>query len=208
MSARNGDTSLFSVPCRFVAGAADTASLPPMTHPEVALVGRSNVGKSSLMNALVGKPALARTSQHPGHTRQLNFFLLGERLMLVDMPGYGFARVSKQTRAAWDHLIHTYLCGRQNLKRVFLLVDARRGVMPPDEAFMEMLDEAAVSYQLVLTKCDAVSKAVEAAAHRDLQEVARRHAAAYPETLSTSALRKEGIRDLQGAIAALIRGRA
>src|SRR5262245_13219114 len=149
--------ALFRLPCNFVAGAATVESLPPMTHPEIGLIGRSNVGKSSLVNALVGQNSLARISQNPGATKQLNFFLVGEKLMLVDMPGYGFAKVGQAQLDAWEHLIKSYLTGRANLKRACLLIDARRGVMDKDEAFMRLLDDAAVSFQIVLTKCDALS---------------------------------------------------
>jgi len=191
---------LFRKPCEFMAGASTLESLPVVTHPEVAFIGRSNVGKSSLVNALIGQKSLAKTSQNPGATKQLNFFLLGEKLMLVDMPGYGFAKVSKAKKSDWDHLIRHYLCGRPNLKRTFVLIDARRGVMKVDEEFMQMLNEAAVNFQLVFTKTDSVPDEALPPLIAHAQEVAARNVAAHPEILATSSLTKAGIRDLQEAI--------
>lgn len=191
---------LFRKPCEFVAGAASIASLPPVTHPEIAFIGRSNVGKSSLVNALIGQKALAKTSQNPGATKQLNFFLLGEQLMLVDMPGYGFAKVSKGKKGEWDHLIRSYLCGRPNLKRALVLIDARRGVMKADDEFMEVLDDSAITYQIVLTKTDAIKREeLEKVKQSTLAAVAR-HVAAYPGIIATSSLTKDGIKDLQEEI--------
>jgi GTP-binding protein len=213
--------NLFSRPCEFIAGAATLESLPVVTHPEIAFIGRSNVGKSSLINALVGQKSLARTSQNPGATQQLNFFLLNASeeqlqiarglgglmpntqtpaLMLVDMPGYGFAKVSKAQKGEWDHLIRHYLCGRPNLKRVFVLIDARRGAMPVDDEFMEMLDEAAVNFQIVLTKTDTISAKELAAAEASVVACAGRHVAAHPEFITTSSLTKQGISALQEII--------
>lgn len=195
---------LFKMPCEFIAGAAGIASLPPITHPEVALIGRSNVGKSSLVNALVGQKALAKTSQNPGATKQLNFFLLGPEekkpMMLVDMPGYGFAKVSKAAKSEWDQLIVSYLCGRPNLKRALVLIDARRGVMKVDDEFMRVLDDSAVNYQIVLTKADAVKREELAKIQESTLEAVRRHVAAHPDIVTTSALTKHGIRDLQEQI--------
>lgn len=195
---------LFRKPCEFIAGASTLESLPVITHPEIALIGRSNVGKSSLLNALIGQKALARTSQNPGATKQLNFFLLGpeekKSLMLVDMPGYGFAKVSKVKKGEWDHLIRSYLCGRPNLKRALVLIDARRGVMKVDHDFMEILDDSAVNYQLILTKTDSVSAKELAATVASTIDAARMHVAAHPDIVTTSALTKAGIRDLQEQI--------
>jgi GTP-binding protein len=191
------DISLVRLPCDFMAGAANLDALPPFAEPEVAFIGRSNVGKSSLINALVGQKALARTSQNPGATKQLNFFLLGKALMLVDMPGYGFAKVSKEQKGQWDILIHGYLSGRPNLKRICLLIDARRGVMKPDEEFMEMLDETAVSFQIILTKTDAVTPTELTSVLQSLKKTIQSHPAAHPEVIATSAENKDGIEALQ-----------
>src|SRR5215813_10901737 len=150
---------LFAGPCEFVAGAASIDSLPAIALPEIAFAGRSNVGKSSLVNALTGRRALARTSSSPGHTRQINFFDLGGRLLLVDLPGYGFAQVSRSMKETWQDLASAYLRGRPTLKRVCLLIDSRHGVKDSDRATMKNLDSAAVSYQLVLTKTDYLKAA-------------------------------------------------
>ncbi len=194
--------TFFHQPCRFIAGAASTASLPPVSVPEIAFIGRSNVGKSSLVNALVGQKALAKTSQNPGLTKQLNFFLLGESLMLVDMPGYGFAKVSKERKGEWDLLIRSYLGGRPSLKRACLLIDARRGVMKPDEEFMDVLDEAAVIFQIVLTKIDAVTQAESTLLLQSLGKTIKSHVAAHPLVVATSAAKKMGIEELQEELVA------
>jgi GTP-binding protein len=145
---------LFRQPAVFVKGVVDVGGLPDGDMPEVAFAGRSNVGKSSLLNALLGRQGLARTSNTPGRTREVNYFLLGERLHIVDMPGYGYARASKTLVRGWNQLIQDYLRGRTQLKRVFLLIDSRHGVKENDSATMELMDKSAVSYQLVLTKID------------------------------------------------------
>src|SRR5262249_7774075 len=144
---------------RFVSAAGSTASLPPMRGAEVAFVGRSNVGKSSLINALTNRSGLARTSHTPGRTQDVIFFAADDRITLVDMPGYGYAAAPKTKVAAWTTLIHAYLRGRANLKRVYVLVDARRGQMEGDDQVLKTLDGAAVSYQIVLTKADEVKPA-------------------------------------------------
>jgi GTP-binding protein len=191
------DLNLFRKPCRFVAGAATLEALPEFTHPEIAFAGRSNVGKSSLVNALIGQKALARTSQNPGATKQLNFFLLDEKLMLVDMPGYGYAKVSKEQKGEWDQLIRSYLLGRPNLKRVCLLVDARRGVMKHDEEYMELLDDTAVTFQIVLTKSDALKEAELNSLLQSIAKTIKSHPAAHPLALVTSSVNKQGIEALQ-----------
>jgi GTP-binding protein len=195
---------LFAGPCDFIWGATRADALPPEKLTEVAFVGRSNAGKSSLVNALTGRKALARVSQTPGATRQINFFNLSERLMLVDLPGYGFAKRSKSESEAWQEMIFAYLRHRARLRRVALLIDSRRGVMDSDVQVMDLLDRAAVSYGLVLTKSDELKpkdrpKALEAA-----QAAATKHTAALAEVQLTSALTGEGIPGLRTHLAALI----
>ena len=153
---RDEADKLFRRPCTFLKGVVRVADLPGDTLPEVAFAGRSNVGKSSLLNALVGQKALARTSNTPGRTREVNYFLLDERLYLVDLPGYGYARASKKEVAGWNRLIQDYLKGRASLRRVFLLIDARHGLKSSDKPTLALMDQAAVSYQVVLTKADKV----------------------------------------------------
>ena len=193
--------SLFTQPCEFIAGAASIESLPPVTRPEIAFIGRSNVGKSSLVNALVGQKALARTSPNPGLTKQLNFFNLGNRLILVDMPGYGYAKVSKARKSEWDLLIRSYLVGRTSLKRACLLIDARRGVMPPDEEFMGLLDETAVGFQIILTKIDTLTGKDLSVLLQNIDTTIKSHVAAHPQPVLTSSLKKEGLDDLREQLA-------
>jgi GTP-binding protein len=188
---------VFSAPCDFIAGAGTVASLPPFTAPEIAFIGRSNVGKSSLVNALVGRNALARVSANPGMTKQLNFYELGRHLILVDMPGYGYAKVSKTKKSEWDELIRSYLLGRPTLKRACLLIDARRGIMEKDDEFMTMLDDSAVNYQVVLTKIDALTAGDLGVLLESVKRTVAGHVAAHPHIIATSSLRKEGIHELQ-----------
>jgi GTP-binding protein len=192
---------LFSQPCTFVAGADSVASLPDFSEPEVAFIGRSNVGKSSLVNALVGQKHLARISQNPGATKQLNFFLLAEKIMLVDMPGYGYAKVSKEKKSEWDKLISSYLCGRPTLKRACLLIDSRRGIMPHDNDFMNMLDDSAVNYQIILTKMDTLSGKEEREVLESVADALKPHGAAHPRIIATSSANKRGIEELQEELA-------
>lgn len=194
---------LFASPCEFVAGATSPDQLPRETLPEIAFVGRSNVGKSSLINALTTRKSLARVSQTPGRTRQINFFRLGERLMLVDLPGYGFARISKAQSEAWQQLILAYLHARTTLRRVILLIDARRGAMDTDKQVMTILDRHAVSYVPVLTKIDTLKPTDLAEAQRNMQSIAEQHAAAFPAIFATSAEKGLGLDDLRLHIAAL-----
>lgn len=194
---------LFAQECQFVRGAAQPGDLPPDTLPEIGFAGRSNVGKSSLVNALVGRKALARTSNTPGRTQQINFFDLGGRLMLVDLPGYGYARASKGEIERWNRLIRLYLKGRVGLRRLCLLVDARHGIKPSDRLVMDLLDEAAVAYQIVLTKSDKVKAAQLDDCRQGVGEEIRRRAAANPEVVVTSARKGNGIAELRAALAAL-----
>ena len=192
---------LFAGPCEFIAGAASFESLIPSSLPEVGFAGRSNVGKSSLVNALTGRRTLARTSSSPGHTRQINFFDLGGRLFLADLPGYGFAQVSRSMKETWQDLASAYLRGRPTLKRVCLLIDSRHGVKDTDRETMKNLDRAAVSYQLVLTKCDQLKAADVPRAVAAAEAVARKHGAAHPEVLPTSSETGFGIPELRAEIA-------
>ncbi len=196
---------LFAQACDFVAGAGDAAALPAPRLPEVAFAGRSNVGKSSLINALTGRRSLARVSNTPGRTQQVNFFDLGHRLMLVDLPGYGYAAVGRKTVGAWSALIETYLKQRANLRRLCLLIDARHGLKDSDRQTMDRLDQAALSYQLVLTKADQVGQDELAVRQKDIAAVARRHRAAFPEVIATSAHEDTGIAELRAALASLSR---
>ncbi len=195
---------LFAQECTFIAGADKLDILPPPALPEIAFAGRSNVGKSSLINALLGRKSLARISHTPGRTQQLNFFLLGKHLYIVDMPGYGYAAVSKAKIKLWSQLIQNYLKGRVPLKRVFLLIDSRHGLKSSDQVVMEELDKAAVSYQLVLTKMDKAPPAHLEALKNILPETLKKHPAAFPELLFTSSLTKEGIDPLREAIVKLL----
>lgn len=194
---------LFAQPCRFVAGAANEAALPPAGPPEVAFVGRSNVGKSSLVNAVTGQKTLAKVSRTPGRTQQLNFFDLAGRLALVDLPGYGYAKASKRSIDAWTELTRRYLRGRRGLERVMVLVDARHGLKESDRGVMAALDEAARPYQLVLTKIDLVKAAARPALLQSVERTAAGFRAANPQILATSAETGAGIEDLRHALAAL-----
>jgi GTP-binding protein len=194
---------LFERECFFVAGATNEAALPALILPEIAFAGRSNVGKSSLINALTRQTKLARTSQNPGRTQQINFFELRDRLMLVDLPGYGFARASKTRVAEWTSLIHAFLRGRPNLRRVCILVDSRHGLKPNDEALMAELDEAAVVYQFVLTKIDKTSDEKRAVIINRIRNSFNRHPAAHPEIHQTSAENNSGIKELRASLATL-----
>ncbi len=193
---------LFARPAEFLMGATSLDALPPPDLPEVAFAGRSNVGKSSLLNALVGRHRLARTSAEPGRTREVNFFLLDGRLRLVDLPGYGFAKASRGEVRKFQNLGRAYLQGRVNLKRVYLLIDARLGLKVTDAAALDALDQAAVSYQVVLTKADKL-KPAEAArqAEATLAGVSRR-AAAFPRLIATSAETGQGLAELRAEILA------
>ena len=193
---------LFARPVEFLMGAARIDGLPPPDLPEVAFAGRSNVGKSSLINALTGRRHLARASTEPGRTREVNFFLLDGRLRLTDLPGYGFARASRSDARRFQDLGRAYLRGRPNLRRVYLLIDARHGLKSTDAEALDALDQAAVSYQLVLTKTDKLKPAeAQAMVEATATKVARRPAA-FPRVLGTSAETGFGLPDLRAEVAA------
>lgn len=199
---------LFAGDWNFSSAAGSLPSLPAMAGPEVAFAGRSNVGKSSLINALTGQRALARTSNRPGRTQELIFFAGPHRLILVDMPGYGYARAAKSKIAAWTGLITNYLHGRATLARAYLLVDARHGLKTTDDAILDTLDEAAVSHQIVLTKCDQISPAELAERTANVDAVMRQRPAAFPALIATSAKNGIGIPQLRAAIARLVSERS
>ncbi|QFU17409.1 ribosome biogenesis GTP-binding protein YihA/YsxC [Microvirga thermotolerans] len=195
---------LFAGSADFKWAADSLKALPPMGKLEIAFAGRSNVGKSSLVNALTGRNTLARTSHTPGRTQQLNFFEIGERFHLVDMPGYGYAAVEKEKVQAWTQLIHDYLRGRASLARVYVLIDARHGIKPVDEKVLETLDKAAVSYQIVLTKADELKKGeIEKRIADTAAKIAKR-AAAFPVIVPTSSRTGAGIPELRAQIARLL----
>lgn len=192
---------LFAQPATFMMGAVKMDGMPAPTLPEVAFAGRSNVGKSSLINGLVGQNHLARASNSPGRTREVNFFVLAEQLRLVDLPGYGFARVSKSVADKFQDLGRAYLRGRANLKRVYLLIDARHGLKAVDGEALDALDVAAVSYQIVLTKADKMKPAeVEATVAATMKAIAKRPAA-FPKVLATSSEKGVGLPELRAEIA-------
>lgn len=194
---------LFAGNCDFLLSVAHLEQLPPPDMPETAFIGRSNVGKSTLINALTGRKALAKTSNTPGRTQQLNFFDLGRRLMLVDLPGYGFAKAPRPAVEAWTRLIRAYLKGRPNLIRINLLIDARHGIKDVDEDFMSMLDQAAVVYQIVLTKTDKLKAGQLEKLVVKTEEQLRPHVAAYPRMFTTSSEKGHGIPELRAELATL-----
>jgi GTP-binding protein len=193
-------------PWRFVKGVVALEGLPDEGWTEVAFAGRSNVGKSSLINAMVRNGGLARTSNTPGRTQELNFFVPdADPLFLVDMPGYGFAKAPKEKVAAWTKLVRAYLSGRPTLRRVFLLIDSRHGIKPPDREIMEMLDETAVPYQVVLTKGDKINEPSLEQVRLATEKALSAHPAAFPIVLATSSEKGTGIEELRATIAALLR---
>ncbi len=200
---------LFAQPCEFVWAAARIGDLPPMGPVEIAFAGRSNVGKSSLLNALTGRKTLARTSHTPGRTQQLNFFALGPDpkaplLRLVDMPGYGYAAVSKEKIAGWTRVMQDFLRGRASLARVFVLIDGRHGIKDLDRDMLKGLDQAALSYQIVLTKRDELKKDQVEKTVAETKDVLRGHSAAHPDVIFLSSHKGEGLADLRAAVARLL----
>lgn len=202
--------ALFRIPCEFVLGVVAIDGLPNDGRPEIAFAGRSNVGKSSLINALTGRKTLARVSVTPGRTRELNFFTLGAfspqggGAYLVDMPGYGYAKVSRSAVKGWTQLIEDYLKGRQALKRVFVLIDARHGLKANDLETMKLMDQTAVSYQGVLTKADKPKRSELESVIEKTKAVLAKHPAAHPDLVVTSAREGSGIAELRATIAALL----
>ena len=193
---------LFSGPISFLKSAPQLQFLPDPSVPEIAFAGRSNVGKSSLINALTNRNGLARTSNTPGRTQELNFFDVGEPLVfrICDMPGYGYAKAPPKVVQKWRFLINDYLRGRAVLKRTFVLIDSRHGIKPVDEEVMEMLDKAAVSYLVVLTKADKVKQEALDATAEQVAAIAKKHPAAHPDLLLTSSEKKQGIDELRLAV--------
>lgn len=198
----------FAHPVRFLMGAVAMDGLPPADLPEVAFAGRSNVGKSSLINAVTGRTHLARASTAPGRTRELNFFVADEQMRLVDLPGYGFAKVSRGEKNKFQNLGRAFLRGRPNLKRAYLLIDSRHGLKDVDLEAMEAFDLAAVSYQIVLTKADQVKKAELEKTMEETQATLRKHPAAFPEILVTSSRDGDGMTELRAAMMRLLNERS
>lgn len=194
---------LFSGECKFIAGSTAISNLPNNILPEIAFAGASNVGKSSIVNALTGRRTLARTSSNPGHTKQLNFFQLREALVLVDLPGYGYARAAKSSIAEWTGLTKDYLRGRPNLKRICLLIDSRRNLKPGDIEIMNLMDEVAVIYQIVLTKIDKVKKDDVDKIISAIKASAKKHTAMHPEIIATSSREGYGIEALRAELTML-----
>ena len=194
---------LFAGPVDFVKGVVAMSGLPPADRLEVCFAGRSNVGKSSLINALTGRKTLARASNTPGRTQEINFFALGAEKYLVDLPGYGYAEAPVAIVAKWQALLKEYLSGRATLRRAFVLIDMRHGVKAVDEEIMKLLNRSAVTFQVVLTKADKVNKATREATIAQVQQALTKHPAAYPEIVVTSSEKGEGIETLRALIANL-----
>lgn len=202
--AREAGRLLFAGPVEFVKGVVAMSGLPPADRLEVCFAGRSNVGKSSLINALTGRKNLARASNTPGRTQEINYFTLGESRFLVDLPGYGYAEAPLAIVAKWQALLKSYLAGRQTLRRAFVLIDTRHGVKAVDEEILKLLDKSAVTFQAVLTKADKVSKAERDAVIEQVKGALASHPAAYPEIVVTSSEKGDGIETLRAIIATLV----
>jgi GTP-binding protein len=194
---------LFAGPVDFLKGVVAMVHMPPADRLEVCFAGRSNVGKSSLINALTGRKNLARASNTPGRTQEINFFTLGEERYLVDLPGYGYAEAPVAVVAKWQALLKQYLAGRQTLRRAFVLIDTRHGVKDVDEEILTLLDKSAVTFQVVMTKADKVNTATREANIAQVQAALKKHPAAYPEIVLTSSEKGEGIESLRAIIAGL-----
>ncbi|AGT09988.1 ribosome biogenesis GTP-binding protein YihA/YsxC [Paracoccus aminophilus] len=194
---------LFAGPVDFVKGVVAMDGLPPADRPEVCFAGRSNVGKSSLINALTGRKGLARASNTPGRTQEINYFALGEQAYLVDLPGYGFAKAPVAVVAKWQALLKNYLAGRATLRRAFALIDSRHGVKEVDHEIMKLLDRSAVPFQVVLTKTDKIGREALAKVIQQVEDELQKHPAAYPELVVTSSDKGEGIATLRAIIAGL-----
>ncbi len=201
--AREKGRLLFAGPVDFVKGVVAMSGLPPADRREVCFAGRSNVGKSSLINALTGRKTLARASNTPGRTQEINYFALGEERYLVDLPGYGYAEAPLAVVAKWQALLKQYLAGRQTLRRAFVLIDARHGVKAVDEEILKLLDRSAVTYQAVLTKVDKINKTEREAVIEQVKGALSKHPAAFPEIVVTSSEKGEGIETLRAVIATL-----
>ena len=194
---------LFAGPVDFVKGVVAMDGLPPADRPEVCFAGRSNVGKSSLINALTGRKSLARASNTPGRTQEINYFALGDQSYLVDLPGYGFAKAPVAVVAKWQALLKNYLAGRPTLRRAFCLIDARHGIKPVDHEIMKLLDRSAVPFQVVLTKTDKLGPNALKPVIAQVEEELQKHPAAYPELVVTSSEKGQGIATLRAIIAGL-----
>ncbi|ANB32780.1 GTP-binding protein [Rhodovulum sulfidophilum] len=191
---------LFAGPVEFLKGVVAMDGLPPADRPEICFAGRSNVGKSSLINALTGRKALARASNTPGRTQEINYFTLGESHYLVDLPGYGYAEAPLKVVEKWQRLLKAYLAGRQTLRRAFVLIDARHGVKPVDDEIMKLLDGAAVTFQTVLTKADKVKVAERDKVLDQVRASLARHPAAFPEIILSSSEKGDGIPTLRATV--------